>query len=42
MILNKDYFLKVLKNFLDNIGDNKSHYTGFLDRKTVYKVKDYE
>lgn len=41
-LINKDYFLNVLKSYLDNISDNKSHYTGFLDRKTVYKVKDYE
>lgn len=41
-LINKDSFFNILKDYLENKGDNKSHYTGFLDRKTVYKVKDYE
>lgn len=41
LIDNKE-FLDVLNNYLKNKKDNKEHYKGFLDRKTVYKVEDYE
>ena len=35
-------FLKVLNNYIEKRKDNKEHYTGFIDKKTVYKVEDYE
>lgn len=35
-------FLKVVDNYLNKKKDNIEHYRGFLERKTVYKVEDYE
>lgn len=35
-------FSMVLDDYLKNKHDDKQHYEGFLNRKTVYKVEDYE
>ena len=34
--------LSILNKYLNNTKDDKEHYRGFIDRKTVYKVEDYE
>ena len=39
---NREDFISILNNYLNNIEDDKEHYRGFIDRKTVYKVADYE
>jgi len=41
LISNED-FLGVLDNYLKNKCDDEEHYEGFMNRKTVYKVEDYE
>ena len=41
-LINNQEFLEVLDKFLKNKKDDQNHYKGFLDRKTVYKVEDYE
>jgi len=41
LIDNKE-FLNILTNYLKNQKDNHDYYKGFIDRKTVYKVEDYE
>ena len=35
-------FKKIVIQYLSNKKDNKNHYEGFLNKKTVYKVEDYE
>lgn len=35
-------FRSVLTAYLTNTSDEKEHYRGFIDKKTVYKVADYE
>lgn len=35
-------FLSILDRYMANIHDDDDHYVGFIDRKTVYKVEDYE
>lgn len=35
-------FLTILNQYLQHEPDNKEHYLGFLNKKTVYKVTDYE
>lgn len=41
-LINNDKFLSILNDYLKNNKDNKEHYKGFIDKKTVYKVEDYE
>ena len=38
----REEFRSVLTAYLTNISDEKEHYRGFIDKKTVYKVADYE
>lgn len=35
-------FLSILNKYIDNVCDEEEHYIGFINRKTVYKVEDYE
>lgn len=35
-------FFNILDKFLTNREDNNKYYTGFLSKKTVYKVEDYD
>ena len=35
-------FINILNQYLEKKKDNKEHYLGFLNEKTVYKVEDYE
>mgnify|MGYP003448856842 CR=1 FL=1 len=41
-LIDKEEFMNVLDSYLSGKGDNLEHYKGFLNRKTVYKVEDYE
>ena len=41
-LTNNEDFISILNQYLNDIGDNKEHYRGFIDKKTVYKVEDYE
>ena len=41
-LIDNKTFISVLNNYLTNTKDDKNHYKGFIDRKTVYKVEDYE
>jgi len=41
-LIDNEEFLNVLDNYLKNRRDDKEHYLGFLKRRTVYKVEDYE
>lgn len=38
----REDFLSILNQYLKNKKDNKEHYLGFINKKTVYKVEDYE
>lgn len=38
----REDFLSILNNYLNNITDDNNYYRGFIDKKTVYKVADYE
>ena len=38
----REDFISILNQYLNNIPDNQEHYRGFIDKKTVYKVADYE
>jgi len=47
MILNafntdRKEFLDILNQYIKNAPDAEEHYRGFIDKKTVYKVEDYE
>ena len=47
IILNENHieskeFKKVLNQYLNKEKDEKNHYLGFINKKTVYKVEDYE
>ena len=47
IILNANFierkeFISILNQYLTNTPDNKEYYRGFIDKKTVYKVADYE
>ncbi len=35
-------FIKVLNQYINKDKDEKEYYKGFLEKKTVYKVEDYE
>lgn len=41
-LIDNEEFLNILNDYLKNQKNNKNHYKGFIDRKTVYKVEDYE
>lgn len=41
-LINNEEFLNILNNYLQNKKDNNNYYKGFIDKKTVYKVEDYE
>ena len=38
----REEFISILNQYLKNEKDDQEHYVGFLNRKTVYKVADYE
>lgn len=40
--IKREQFLSILNQYLTNTKDNKEHYLGFINKKTVYKVEDYE
>ena len=47
IILNSNHidnleFKKVVTQYLNNESDNNKYYEGFIEKKTVYKVEDYE
>lgn len=39
-LISNDAFEDVLYQYLNHIKDNNEHYLGFLNEKTIYKVKD--
>jgi collagenase-like PrtC family protease len=41
-LISNDEFLNVIDKYINQINDNNNHYLGFLNEKTVYKVKDNE
>lgn len=41
-LIDSEEFMRVLDSYLENKPDLGEHYKGFLNRKTVYKVEDYE
>ena len=41
-LIDNEEFLEVLNSYLSGKKDDVEHYRGFLNRKTVYKVEDYE
>ena len=41
-LTSREDFRSILTSYLTNTSDNKEHYLGFLNQKTVYKVADYE
>ena len=41
-LIDRDEFLSVLDDYLNERHDASEHYLGFLNRKTVYKVEEYE
>lgn len=41
-LIDRNEFMDVLNRFLTGECDDVEHYQGFLNRKTVYKVEDYE
>ena len=38
----REEFMNVLYDYLSGTRDDKEYYKGFLNRKTVYKVEEYE
>lgn len=38
----RDEFITIMNNYLEEKEDNNQYYRGFIDKKTVYKVEDYE
>lgn len=38
----RDEFINIVDRYINNIHDDEEHYLGFINRKTVYKVEDYE
>lgn len=38
----REEFISILNQYLTNMPDDKDHYRGFINKKTVYKVADYE
>ena len=41
-LTNGEEFRSILNQYINGIGDDVEHYKGFIDKKTVYKVADYE
>lgn len=41
-LIDEKEFKKTLSNYLTNEKNSNDQYTGFINRKTVYKVEDYE
>ena len=41
-LIDDDEFFRVLNNYLSNKKDDEDKYKGFINRKTVYRVEDYE
>lgn len=41
-LIEKEEFNRVLNDYLNGKRDDKEYYKGFLNRKTVYKVEEYE
>lgn len=41
-LTNSEEFLSILNQYLNNYTDEQKYYRGFIDKKTVYKVEDYE
>lgn len=41
-LTNNQEFLSILNQYINNVSDDKEYYRGFIDKKTVYKVADYE
>ena len=40
--INNKEFMNVLNDYLDNKTNKKDTYTGFINKKSVYNIKDYE
>ena len=40
--IDNNKFIKILNQYIKMENDTKDHYIGFLNKKTVYKVEDYE
>ena len=40
--IDNEEFMYILDLFIQNKKTNNEEYVGFLDKKTVYKVEDYE
>lgn len=38
----REEFISILNQYLTNTLDDREYYRGFIDKKTVYKVADYE
>jgi putative protease len=38
----REDFLSIIHQYVENVCDDEEHYQGFINRKTVYKVTDYE
>ena len=38
----REEFISILEQYLSNARDDNEYYRGFIDKKTVYKVADYE
>lgn len=38
----REEFLSIVDQYVNHIVDDKEYYRGFMDKKTVYKVADYE
>jgi len=41
-LINREEFMIILNKYLNGEIDNNDYYRGFIDKKTVYKVADYE
>ena len=41
-LIENEKFLNVMNDYLKNKPSEEKHYEGFINRKTVYKVEDYE
>ena len=40
--IKEELFMKQLNNYLNNKKEKENTYTGFINKKTVYDIKDYE
>lgn len=38
----REDFITIMNNYLEEKEDNQQYYRGFINKKTVYKVEDYE